>query len=152
MSTKTLPQEGFGTPIDRATAQAYIDNFKRLKDALSVNVLPKLTGQDLPVPNHLSAKPGEVKNLFGSDYNGFMFGKEAVNRFFELGADFLLVLLGAKQDTGFPTIVLVGCNQDSDGVTFHSLKIDNVATEQPPKLVVPIVPLAPDKSLSFTIQ
>ena len=143
------PTEGFGTPIDRQTAQGYIDNFIRVDTALKDQVLPQVTST-IKVGPLTPVQPGEINNLFGSGYNGFMFSRDSLNRFFNEGAEFLLVLLGAKQVTGYPTIVLVGCNPDGEG-GYVSLKDPLPATEQPPRMVVPEIPMEGDR-LSFKFK
>ena len=143
---------GFGTPIDRAAAQAYVDNFIRIDAGLKQDVLPTVD-KPILVMGLSPVQPSEVHNLFGQNFNGFMFDKEAVDRFFDKGANYLLVLLGAKPD-GSATIVLVGCDRkpDEPGGTFVSVFDDLVATEQPPRLIVPKVPLADDKKFSFDLR
>jgi hypothetical protein len=53
----------------------------------------------------------QVQNLLATNFNAFVFEREVVERFFNEGANYLMVMLGAKEETGLPTVVLVGVNR-----------------------------------------
>jgi hypothetical protein len=140
-----------GRKISRKDAQLYMNNYKKVIKKVKEEVLPKLP------------EPGfeDVKYFFKEGYNGFVFDKELVTRFFETGgADCLVVLLGARMRDGapsgtpnqeLPTIVLVGCKKD--GEKFKSvLKDDEVASEHPPYDVYPDLPLVEGGGFTFTIK
>ena len=89
-------------------------------------------------------KPVEAVNFYGSGYNGYIFDRDLVTRFFG-DAQYLLVLVGAAPD-GIPTVLVAGCVDGDDEDTFKSLNIENPASEHPPKQFTASFPPAAIKS------
>jgi hypothetical protein len=155
-AASSIPPQGFGTPITREAAQAYLDNYDRIQETLAKEVLPTLQTkptegrekkdepQEAQGKFHPATKE-QLTALFGSGFNGFMFSREAVERLFNEGAEYLLILQGAKLDTSLPTVVLVGCESDDCGKSFTSVAGKLPGTEQPPHYVLSKIPSA-DKS------
>lgn len=96
----------------------------------------------------------DTLRYYGSPYNGFVFSKELIERFFTgdpndtinpgAKADYLIVLMGAQpaDDMSFkegnPTVVLVACNFDEVAKKFIPLDIEFPASEHPPTIIAPI--------------
>lgn len=73
----------------------------------------------------------EVRNFYASSFNGYVFDRRLVERFFP-DANYLLVLQGASSD-GIPTVLLTGCiDGDTEG-SYKTLPIPQPASQHPPK-------------------
>lgn len=149
-----------GKPITREDANKYIDGHRILKSCLRNCVLDRITRGDMK-----SAKEPfeDVVKHYDTDVNGFLFSKEMVMRFFDTSkpqdqqASHLLILLGAKfdADKGKPTVVIAGMNKSAGMAnTYQALKIEFPASEQPPAVCEPVLPLASqggETEFAFTI-
>lgn len=138
-----------GKPITRKDAQALMT-----KQQAIVNANRSLLSADCLRRNladagiyYLSQGSG------GSATNCFIFDIEHFEKFKQNGATQILAILGASEG-GFPTILMVGCTQETENeaITYRSLSAlaDEPAVQHPPVVVQPKVPLFEDDQLSFT--
>ena len=116
----------YGTPLTRRQAQRYIDKCNRIRSSMKSLLRPQVSHPELSA-------------YYGSDYNTFVFDREALMRLFDLGADYVMVMMGAKLDHADPTVVLVGATREGDH--FQSLDIDFPAIQQPPRYCMADIPL-----------
>jgi hypothetical protein len=84
--------------------------------------------------------PTDVRNFYASTFNGYIFDKDLVDRFFP-AARYLLVLQAASSD-GTPTVLLAGCNDGDESGSFKTLAIEEPASQHPPKQFMAEFPLA----------
>jgi hypothetical protein len=133
-------EETFGKPISREEAQKCINQYFEIITALTKNVLSNESIQQFE----------NVQTFFQGGYNGFIFDRSLVTRFFEgnANAQYLVVLLGAQASTdekahllkNSPTVILVGCNRTKEG-KFVSVLGDNPGTEHPPFRIFSVMPI-----------
>lgn len=135
-----------GTPIGRTEAEGLVQASHSIKTLHDGYVQGVLTG---------ARKPTEAINFYGSGYNGYIFDKQLVERFFP-DAQYLLVLIGAlpkKQNPdgseGMPTVLLAGCVDGPTEGTFKTLNITNPASQHPPKQFLADFPPAISKTDSI---
>jgi len=117
-----------GEPIDWDDAKRYIGRYRAIQKDVKKGVEILL--------EHPEINPILIGNLFGSDWNGFAFDKQLVLDLLEGDAPgkCLLVVLGADDRSGFPTIILADC-QSPDHVNFR-ITPGKDPVEHPPKVVV----------------
>ena len=106
----------------------------------------------------------KAERYYGSKFNGFIFSRDLVQRFFEEDKNkeiYLVVLLGAHPqkdhpfEEGDPTVMLVGCTKkvDADGkISFQSLGLAKPANEHPPRTFFPKFPLVESTTIEFFVE
>lgn len=144
-------EETYGKPISGEEAQKCMDQYFEIMTALKENVLS----------NESVLEFNNVQTFFQGGYNGFIFDRSLVTRFFEgnANAQYLVVLLGAQPATdekahlpkNSPTVILVGCNKTTEGRFVSVLGDDKPGTEHPPFRIFTVMPIEGNK-MTFSIS
>jgi len=159
-TAKTLLTD-FGKPIDRKEANTIIEKYTAIMETVQEQL-----GPAFKAARSKQSEKSNAEKLLLSGYNGYIFTKALVQRFFDNGdseekAEFLLVLVGAHPTDdgefkeGEPTVLLVGCNrvEKDDKITFTSLDIPQPADEHPPHQFFPELPLREHgNAISFVLE
>lgn len=138
-----MPQAG--KEITAQEAQKYMDKYLEIKSKLQITL-----------PNKCDDSTMQAIKYHQSETNAFIFSKELVTRFFEAGAEYLMVIIGAKHSepesldksmpkNGDPTVVIAGVNKNDDS-SYTSLDIPKAADQQPPSTGLVKFPPKPDKN------
>lgn len=147
------PKE-FGRAIGRDEANSILSKYTGIMEEAKAQLAPVMS-------KAMGLAPAE--RLLFSGYNGFIFSRELIERFFHdkdasKHAEYLVVLLGAhpKDADGFkegePTVLVVGCNrfEEKGKVTFRSTGLAEPADEHPPHQFFPEVPFR-GNDMEFTL-
>lgn len=140
---KELGPDSAGGPIKKEDANKLLDHYLKIKEKFKL-IAPALDA--------------EIKEMLGSDGNGFAFDRNEVLRVLgieqqpSIENQYLLVLMGSNLNDSkppnnphSPTIILVGATSKDEKTYFTNDKID--PTEHPPRLYKPVLNI---QGLTFT--